>query len=108
MAGHNTVGKSLLLRPQMSFPPHLEGIEFLERAVIEKDVPGISEAIRMMTMAKAPRSILSRGVSGMRGRTLIVNMPGSEKGVRESIEALLPVLGHAVETLRGGVKDCGR
>lgn len=78
------------------------------RQVIEKEVPGLSEALRMTTMAKAPRSILSRGVSGMRGRTLIVNMPGSEKGVRESIEVLLPVLGHAVETLRGSVKDCGR
>jgi molybdopterin adenylyltransferase len=78
------------------------------RGVIHRDVPGLSEALRMAKMAGSPRSILSRGVSGIRGRTLIVNMPGSEKGVRESIEVLLPVLDHAVETLRGSVKDCGR
>ncbi|MFH1434498.1 MAG: molybdenum cofactor synthesis domain-containing protein, partial [Pseudomonadota bacterium] len=52
--------------------------------VIERDVPGISEALRMLTMAKAPRSILSRGVSGIRGRTLVINFPGSEKAVAES------------------------
>lgn len=76
--------------------------------VIERPVPGIPEAIRAATMARTPRSILSRGVSGVRGRTLVVNLPGSEKGVRECIEVVLPVLGHAIETLRGAVKDCGR
>ena len=78
------------------------------REVIEREVPGISEALRMSTMAKAPRSILSRGISGIRARALIINFPGSEKAVRESIEAILPVLGHAVEMLRGKVSDCGR
>ncbi len=78
------------------------------REAIERDVPGISETLRMLTMAKAPRSILSRGISGIRGKTLIINFPGSEKAVAECIEAILPVLDHAVETLRGKVSDCGR
>ncbi len=78
------------------------------RRVLEREVPGIGEAVRMTTMSRSPRSILSRGVSGIRGRTLIVNLPGSEKGVQESIAVILPIIGHAVETLRGVVKDCGR
>lgn len=76
--------------------------------VIERDVPGLSEAIRMASFARVPRAILSRGISGIRGRSLIVNLPGSEKGAGESLEVILPVLGHAVETLRGSAADCGR
>jgi molybdopterin adenylyltransferase len=78
------------------------------REMIDREVPGFSEAIRMVPFAKVPRAILSRGLSGLRGRTLIINLPGSEKGARESLEVVLPALGHAVEMLRGSVRDCGR
>ena len=76
--------------------------------VIEQSVPGISEAIRMKSLKKTNRAMLSRGISGVRGKTLIINMPGSEKAVRESFEIVQPVIGHAVELIRGRVKDCGR
>ena len=70
------------------------------RAVIDRDAPGFSEAIRAESLRHTPMGILSRGVSGIAGRTLIVNLPGSPKGVRESFAVIAPVLGHAVETLR--------
>jgi molybdenum cofactor synthesis domain-containing protein len=76
--------------------------------VIEKPVPGIADTIRLRSMEKTQRAMLSRGISGVRNRTLIINMPGSEKAVRESFEVVLPVLDHAVELIRGRVKDCGR
>jgi molybdopterin adenylyltransferase len=76
--------------------------------VIEKKVPGISETMRRMSLEKTPRAMLSRGISGVRKRTLIINMPGSEKAVRESFAIVLDVLQHAVELIRGEVKDCGR
>jgi molybdenum cofactor synthesis domain-containing protein len=71
------------------------------RAVIQREAPGISEAMRAAGAAHTPMSILSRGVSGIVGRTLIVNFPGSPKAVEQCFGALEPVLGHAVKTLRG-------
>ncbi len=76
--------------------------------VIERTVPGISEAIRFKSMEKTQRAMLSRGISGVRGETLIINMPGSEKAVRESFEIVQSVLIHAVELIHGEVMDCGR
>ncbi len=76
--------------------------------VIEQPVPGISETIRMNSLKKTNRAMLSRGVSGVRGNTLIINMPGSENAVKESFEIVQPVIGHAVELIKGKVKDCGR
>ncbi len=76
--------------------------------VIEKPVPGISEAIRRVGMLKTPKAMLSRGVSGIRGKTLIINLPGSVKGVRESLEIVLPVLPHGIDTLRGDSSECGQ
>jgi molybdopterin adenylyltransferase len=76
--------------------------------VIDRPVPGLSEAMRMAAFGRVPKAVLSRGLSGMRGRSLIVNLPGSEKGASESIEILLPVLHHAVKMARGSVTDCGR
>ena len=76
--------------------------------VIEKPVPGISEAIRSVGMQKTPKAMLSRGVSGIRGKTLIINLPGSVKGVRESLEVILPVLPHGLDTLRGDSSECGQ
>lgn len=70
-------------------------------AVIDRPVPGIAEALRAFSLTKTPHAMLSRAVAGCRGRTLIVNLPGSPKAVRECLEILLPVLPHAIETLRG-------
>jgi molybdopterin adenylyltransferase len=76
-------------------------------AAIDRPAPGISEAIRFFGLQKTPRAMLSRGVSGARGRTLIVNLPGSERGARESIEAVLFSLPHALELLCGQGGECG-
>ena len=77
------------------------------KAILEKEVPGISEAIRSKSLEITDRAMLSRGVSGIRGETLIVNLPGSPKAVKESIEVILPVLPHAVDTLSGNTQNCG-
>lgn len=76
-------------------------------AVIDRAAPGISEAIRQKSLSVTPHAMLSRAVSGIRGKTLIVNLPGSPKAVRESLEVVLPVLPHAVETLSGNTQNCG-
>lgn len=72
------------------------------REVIEKDVPGISEAVRMHGFSRTPYAMLSRGVTGIRGKTLIINLPGSTKGVEESMDALFPWVLHSFWILSGG------
>ncbi len=72
------------------------------RRVVDREIPGMAELMRMTGLASTPMAALSRGVVGAHGRTLIVNLPGSPGGARESLEALLPVLRHAVEQLAGG------
>ena len=75
----------------------------MTRAVIERESPGLAEAIRAYGVANGvPTAILSRGIAGIAGRTLIVNAPGSPGGARDAIAALGPVLAHAVDQLRGG------
>ena len=78
------------------------------KAVIEKSVPGIPEAIRAESLKITPRAMLSRAVAGIRGKTLIVNLPGSPKAVRESLAVVLPILEHAQETLSGRTLSCGK
>lgn len=76
-------------------------------SVLDFETPGISDAIRSYGLQKTPKAMLSRAVSGVRKKTLIINMPGSVKGVRESIEAILPALGHGLDTIIGKQEDCG-
>ena len=70
-------------------------------AVLERQVPGLAEAMRLETMKHTPLAILSRGVAGTRGRCLILNLPGSPRAVRECLEVVLPALTHGVEMLQG-------
>lgn len=77
------------------------------RRVIEKEVPGIPEAMRARSMQVTPRAMLSRAAAGIRGACLIINMPGSPKAVRECLEVVLPSLGHGLEILTGRAGECG-
>ena len=74
--------------------------------VAEKLVPGIAEAMRAESMRITSRGMLSRGIAAVRGRSLIINLPGSPKAVRECLHAILPALPHAVETLCGLAREC--
>jgi molybdopterin adenylyltransferase len=76
-------------------------------AVVDKVIPGLTEAMRMETMKRKPEAILSRAVAGSRGNCLIINLPGSPKAVQECLEVVLPVLPHALDVLGGRVSDCG-
>ena len=77
-------------------------------AVAERNVPGIAEAMRMASMQVTPRAMLSRGVSVIRGKTLIVNLPGSPKAVKENLEVILPALDHGLAILSGRDGECAR
>lgn len=74
------------------------------RAVIEREALGLAEAMRRETAAKTPLAMLSRGVCGIRGNTLIINLPGSPKGVEECFDVIRPVLSHAIQLINGDTK----
>ena len=76
--------------------------------VIEKKVPGFCEIIRTEGQKKTPRAILSRGVSGIRKKTLIINLPGSIRGVKDSLELIYRPLPHGIDILTGMDKECGQ
>jgi molybdenum cofactor synthesis domain-containing protein len=69
------------------------------RAVIQRETPGLAEAMRADSLKKTPHAMLSRAVAGIRGRTLIINLPGSPKGAVENLQTVMPVLPHAVQLL---------
>lgn len=75
-------------------------------AVIDREVPGMAEAMRRESHRITPHALISRAVVGIRGRTLIVNLPGSPKSVRENLAVILPAIGHAVEKIKGDDREC--
>jgi len=76
--------------------------------VCDRLAPGITDAMRLRSLEVTDRAMLSRAVAGIRGRTLIINLPGSPKAVRECLDVFLPVMDHAVETLRGEAVECAK
>jgi molybdenum cofactor synthesis domain-containing protein len=78
------------------------------REVIERELPGMAEAMRAESLKKTPNAMISRAVAGIRGLTLIINLPGSPKAVRENLAVILPALAHAVAKVKGDPEDCGR
>ncbi len=77
------------------------------RPLLDREIPGIGEAMRQASMLKTANAMLSRGIAGTRKASLIINLPGSEKAARENIAAVLPTLAHAIYKIKGGMKDCG-
>ena len=76
--------------------------------VLDRVAPGFAEAMRAFGMKQTPQAMLSRAVAGIRKKTLIINMPGSPKAVKECLEAISPALPHAIETVRGQASECAR
>ncbi|MEK6652060.1 MAG: MogA/MoaB family molybdenum cofactor biosynthesis protein [Nitrospirota bacterium] len=76
--------------------------------VIDREVPGIAEAMRVEGLKKTKRAMLSRAVAGVRGRTLIINLPGSPKAVKENLDVIMDVIPHAIEKIKGDTTECGR
>jgi molybdenum cofactor synthesis domain-containing protein len=77
-------------------------------AVVDRTVPGMAEAMRAASLLKTPHAMISRAVAGIRGATLVVNLPGSPKGAMENLDVLLPALPHAMEKIQGDTSDCGQ
>jgi molybdenum cofactor synthesis domain-containing protein len=76
------------------------------KEVIDYEIPGMAEAMRRESLKKTPRAMISRAVAGVRGETLIINLPGSPKAVKENLSVVLPVLVHTIEKIKGSTKDC--
>ena len=77
------------------------------REVIERELPGMAEAMRAESLKKTPHAMISRAIAGIRKRTLIVNLPGSPRAVRETLAVILPALPHAIEKINGDPRECG-
>lgn len=77
------------------------------RQVIDLEIPGIGEAMRQASLQKTGNAIWSRGIAGIRGETLIINLPGSKKAAKENMEVVLGALEHGIYKLKGGTADCG-
>ena len=77
------------------------------KAVIERELPGMAEAMRFESLKKTPNAMISRAVCGIRKQSLIINLPGSPKAVRENLAILLPAINHAIEKIKGSTAECG-
>lgn len=75
-------------------------------AVVDRLIPGMAEAMRAASLLKTPHAMISRAVAGVRGHTLIINLPGSPKGARENLEVVMPALEHAIAKIQGDPSDC--
>lgn len=78
------------------------------RSVIERELPGMSEAMRAESLKKTPNAMISRAVCGIRGQSLIVNLPGSPKAVRENLAVVMPALNHTIEKIKGSPSECAQ
>jgi molybdenum cofactor synthesis domain-containing protein len=78
------------------------------RAVIEKEIPGMAEVMRMEGLKKTPHAMISRALVGSRGQSLIINLPGSPKAVKENLLAILPALSHTISKIKGDEAECAR
>ncbi len=77
------------------------------RRVIEREVPGLAEAMRQASLAQTVQAVWSRGIAGIRGQSLIINLPGSKKAAQENLAAVLPALEHGIRKMKGDMTDCG-
>ncbi|MBI5327669.1 MAG: molybdopterin adenylyltransferase [Deltaproteobacteria bacterium] len=78
------------------------------KAVIERELPGMSEAMRFESLKKTPNAMISRAVCGIRKNSLIINLPGSPKAVRENLTVVLPTISHTIEKIKGSQEECGK
>lgn len=78
------------------------------KAVIERELPGMSEAMRFESLKKTPNAMISRAVCGIRKNSLIINLPGSPKAVRENLAVVMPAINHTIEKIKGSTEECGR
>lgn len=78
------------------------------KSVIERELPGMSEAMRAESLKKTPNAMISRAVCGIRGQSLIVNLPGSPKAVRENLAVVMPALNHTIEKIKGSPSECAQ
>jgi len=76
------------------------------RMVIERDIPGIAEAMRLESLKKTPHAVISRAMAGIRGKTLIINLPGSPKAAQENLAAILKAIPHAISKIQGDLSEC--
>ena len=76
------------------------------RRIMDREIPGMAEAMRQESAHKTPHAMLSRAVAAIRKKSLIINLPGSPKGVRENLQAILPALEHALEKIKGSEREC--
>mgnify|MGYP001166006045 CR=1 FL=1 len=76
------------------------------REVLDREIPGMAEAMRRHSAAVTPHAMISRAMAGIRGRTLIINLPGSPRGARENLSVVIPALAHAIEKIQGDPRDC--
>ena len=104
----DTLGCDLVLTTGGTGPSRRDVTPEAAMSVIERPHAGLMELARARCASKTARTYLSRGIAGTRGRTLIITLPGSPRGATENLEALLDILPHAIETLRGEVQDDGR